>query len=243
MADKTFIPGAQQRLSRSRNSDPGAGSIYSPTPGSEKGTYIPGAMVQSDGPGGAARAGAYAERPGVIPVDSAVRNITLQPRVIAGVLYSISKGLLGEIFPVYLGSNTLGSDTVCEIRLQEGSVSPLHGYLQVTRDEVEGTFTAIFTDKGSINGSEINGADARFETLRLNDGDILGIGLHYRLLFKIFNSTSGRLYEDGDFQDTSVQSLPQMPEEEVPTNFNADLSNDFYAPSDRASDDGRTVLY
>lgn len=244
MQDKTYIPGAKQRPLNSGNTDPAAGSLYNPSPEVVPGIYRQGAKLSQDSPENRIPHSVYDDDLASVPsVEHPLRTIPLQPRVLAGVLYSISKGLLGEIFPVYLGDNTLGKEEGCEIRLQEATVSLRHGYLQITRDDAEGTIHAIFTDRGSTYGSEINGVDARYETLCLNDGDILGIGLHYRLLFKIFDNSTERLYEDEEFQDTSVPPSPLQVEDEIPSNFNKDLSNDFYAPSGKETEDRRTVLY
>ena len=41
--------------------------------------------------------------------------VRLQNRPLIGVLYSISAGIEGELFPVYVGRNTIGSDPSCDI--------------------------------------------------------------------------------------------------------------------------------
>ena len=57
------------------------------------------------------------------------QSITLQRRPLIGVLYSISAGIEGELFPLYAGRNTIGSDPSCDICLRESSVSEQHGIL------------------------------------------------------------------------------------------------------------------
>lgn len=245
MQDKTYIPGMGRGSMRGHDTDPGLGSMYSPSPEAVQGTYIPGQGIH----GNPAHHYPSPSSGMAIPASSRVsapetRSVTVQPRVLAGVLYSISKGLLGEIFPVYLGSNSVGRDVGCDIRLQEETVSLHNGFLQVVRYEDDGPYHITFTDRGSDFGSAVNGADARYETLRVNDGDILQIGRHYRLLLKVFNTSMGRLYEDEEFHDTSAP--PQPPAnvaEEEPLNLNADISNDFYAPSGKGARDKRTVMY
>lgn len=175
------------------------------------------------------------------------RSITFQPRIIAGVLFSISKSLFGEIYPVYMGYNSIGRDRECDIRLQEETVMPAHAYIHVVRDEISGEYSASFSDSGSDNGSAINGSDARYETLSLNDGDIIDIGEHYRFIFRLFNPGILPLFENEDFVDTAEpedfqEERKEKAEENPLNNLNKPLTVDFYAPSAKSDGNDRTVL-
>lgn len=181
----------------------------------------------------------------LISENIAPRNISFQPRILAGVLFSISKYLLGEVFPVYMGQNLIGCSEDSDIRLQEATVSPTHACIHVLRDEEKGTYSATI-DGGSGYDFSVNGLDARYETLSLNDGDILDIGSHYRLLFRLFNSEGQPLFENEDFEDISEpqpETSMQAREEENPLeNLNQPLTIDFYAPSAKSDANDRTII-
>lgn len=172
------------------------------------------------------------------------RSITFQPRIIAGVLFSISKSLFGEIYPVYMGYNSIGRAEESDIRLQEETISYQHGHIRVFRDDVTGEFSASFSDTGSQGGSSVNGSDAQYETVVLNDGDTLDLGDHYRFLFRIFNSCNLPLFENSDFKDVSQPENEK--EKEIPgtqlNNLNSPLDMDFYAPTGKSNGNDRTIL-
>lgn len=167
-----------------------------------------------------------------IPSTAAMgRHVELQERVMTGVLFSISKGLLGEIFPLYLGRNLVGFTPECDIRLNERTVSAVHALIQVYKDFDTNLCEISVTDYGSSYGTLVNGERGDFGSLSLKENDILTIGHHYKFIVKLFNAEQFGLYEDPEFDDTMSHQdeSPQM-------------SNDFYAPS-KGSDSNRTVIY
>lgn len=162
------------------------------------------------------------------------RYIPLEERVIIGVLFSISKGLLGEIFPIYLGRNIIGSSSSCDIRLNERTVSGEHVVLHARCDEYPGECHLSVTDYGSAHGTTVNQKDCRYETLTIRDGDVLTIGRHYRLSVKLFDVTKSGLFEDTDFED--IDSTINVSANDYQS------AQDFYSPSQYGSNDNRTVI-
>lgn len=158
------------------------------------------------------------------------RRVELQERVMTGVLFSISKDLLGEIFPLYLGRNLIGFTQECDIRLSERTVSSVHALIQVSKDFDTNTSEITVTDYGSNHGTMVNGENGTFGSLILKENDILTIGKHYQFIVKLFNPEKAGLYEDPDFEDPYRQH-----------ENSTGMATDFYAPS-RNSDSNRTVI-
>lgn len=162
------------------------------------------------------------------------RHISMQERVIIGVLFSISKGLLGEIFPIYLGRNMMGSSLSCDICLKEKTVSAEHAVLHARCDEYPGESYLSVTDYGSSHGTTVNQQDCRYETLTVSDGDVLTVGKHYRLGVKLFDVAKSGLFEDSNFEDIDLSSNTSTNE------FQS--AQDFYSPSQHTNNDNRTVI-
>lgn len=112
-------------------------------------------------------------------------------RQIVGVLYSISAGIEGELFPVYIGRNIIGSDLSCDICLRETSVSAQHGILLARKqtDENGNEYVkVILSDNDSNYGTIVNGERLNLEKVACTDGDIISIGQNYILVLSLFNA-------------------------------------------------------
>ena len=117
--------------------------------------------------------------------------VRLQNRPLIGVLYSISAGIEGELFPVYVGRNTIGSDLSCDICLRETSVSALHGLLLARKqvnEEGNEYINVILSDNNSSYGTCVNGERLYFEKITCSDGDVITIGQNYILVLSLFNA-------------------------------------------------------
>lgn len=117
--------------------------------------------------------------------------VRLQNRPLVGVLYSISAGIEGELFPVYVGRNTIGSDLSCDICLRETSVSAQHGILLARKQtNIQGNeyINVILSDTNSSYGTSVNGERLNFEKVTCADGDVLNIGQNYVLVLSLFNA-------------------------------------------------------
>lgn len=165
---------------------------------------------------------------------STSRTIPIQERVVIGVLFSISKGLLGEIFPLYLGRNMLGSSDECDVCLKEGTVSAEHAVVFARSDGYPGECYLSVTDYGSTHGTMINHRDCRYETSPLNDGDTLTIGKHYRFVVRLFDVKGSGLHEDSEFEE--MHSGPDL------STLSQQAPMDFYAPTRNNDNDNRTVI-
>lgn len=231
--NKTVIPESEYDIHKPNYSDMSSVSeFYRPTGSTVKSTVISG-MDSETVPPPVPSSGK--QNSDVILNDSHARRIPLQERVIIGVLFSISKGLLGEIFPIYLGRNMIGASADCDICLKERTVSSEHAILFARSDGYPGGCVLSLTDYGSTHGTMVNQTDGRYDTLTVNDGDVLTIGKHYRLSIKLFNVAASGLFEDDEFEsmDSSQASA---------STYNQSISN-FYSPSqNRANDDNRTVI-
>lgn len=166
------------------------------------------------------------------------RVLVMQERVLVGVLYSISRGIIGEIFPLYLGRNIIGMSEKCDVRLQETTVSPEHAILHVKKHESEGVvhYEATVTDFNSMYGTAVNGVDGRYDSLDVNDGDVMSVGAHYKFLVRFFDKMNAPMEEDADFTDSAPQAVGIMP-----TDYSG---SSFYTPSQsKEQDPSRTVIY
>ncbi len=117
--------------------------------------------------------------------------VRLQNRPLIGVLYSISAGIEGELFPVYVGRNTIGSDLSCDICLRETSVSAQHGILlarKQTNMQGDEFINVILSDTNSSYGTCVNGERLNFEKVNCTDGDVISIGQNYVLVLSLFNA-------------------------------------------------------
>ena len=82
---------------------------------------------------------------------------------------------------------------------------------------------------------------SRYETLPVNENDVLTIGKHYQFLIKIFDVEKARLTEDMGFEELTDNSMVTGYPYEEATNQN--VSNDFYTPTQNKDNSSRTVLY
>lgn len=117
--------------------------------------------------------------------------VRLQNRPLIGVLYSISAGIEGELFPVYVGRNTIGSDLSCDICLRETSVSAQHGILlarKQTNTQGDEYINVILSDTNSSYGTSVNGERLNFEKVACSNGDVISIGQNYVLVLSLFNA-------------------------------------------------------
>ena len=123
--------------------------------------------------------------------DPRVVDIRLQNRPVAGMLYSVSCDGCGEIFPVYVGRNTIGCQPDCDVYLTEQTVSPNHAVLliRVIPDETgRRRVTMSLTDYDSEFGSSVDGEKLGYDRQPLSGGEIIQIGNAYKFYFVAFNA-------------------------------------------------------
>ena len=231
--NKTIIPGVDYNSFDEANAESLYGSMYSRSADDEKRTFVPG--VGSQPPTPPVGVLGHSIQTKTVSSDGISRQISLQDRVVVGVLFSISRGLLGEIFPLYLGRNIIGQSSNSDVMLSERTVSPAHAMLYVKKSD-HGYETEI-TDFNSTYGTRVNEEDARYDILSVKENDIITIGIHYKLIVKFFDIEQKGMTEENDFEDTSDNTHAN-------TQNNSDVSNDFYRPSAKENEDSsRTVIY
>lgn len=236
--NKTIVPGVDyENLGNTELDDSLYGSLYSRSEASDNRTYIPDVSKPLDGLGQKV----MPQRGSSLGQAEENRQVSLQNRVVVGVLFSISRGLLGEIFPLYLGRNVIGQTANCDICLREKSVSSEHAILYIRKDGNTAQLNMTITDYNSTYGTTVNEMDARYETLPINENDVLTIGKHYQFLVKVFDVENARLTEDMGFEELTDNSMGTGYPYEEATNQN--VSNDFYTPTQNKDNSSRTVLY
>ena len=236
--NKTIVPGVDyENLSNTELDDSLYGSLYSRSEESDNRTYIPDVSK----PLGELGQEVMPQREPSLGQTEENRQVSLQNRVVVGVLFSISRGLLGEMFPLYLGRNVIGQTANCDICLREKSVSSEHAILYIRKEGNPAQLNMSITDYNSTYGTTVNEMDARYETLPVNENDVLTIGKHYQFLIKIFDVEKARLTEDMGFEELTDNSMVTGYPYEEATNQN--VSNDFYTPTQNKDNSSRTVLY
>lgn len=179
--------------------------------------------------------------------------VRLQDRPIVGVLFSVSRLSTGEVFPVYLGRNTIGSDEGCDIFLKEATVSPNHAVLlvrKIGKDDGGMIMTSYLTDYDSEYGTMIGDTYLEYEKMECQDHDLISVGMGYKFLFCLFDIKLHQMFTDNEFKylEKDVQTKDvqkeQQEQKEKPSHYSGIISGeeeiDFYSPSKRSEEDHST---
>lgn len=132
------------------------------------------------------------------PIPNAVSN----QKPIVGFLYSISKSMAGEYWPLHIGSNTIGRSADCDVCLGEATVSEQHAVLVVRQMKNPEKIIASICDARSTCGTMINGESLGFDQRECYNGDIITIGEHYDLFFILIDAKQIGLNVCKDFLGT-----------------------------------------
>lgn len=97
-------------------------------------------------------------------------------RRLVGLLVSYSANPTGEVYKIYEGRTTIGRDLTCDIPFPNDShMSAKHLLIQYV--EAKGAFRAQEYDKGSANGSYVNGqVYVLGDVIDLKNNDVIVIG-------------------------------------------------------------------
>ncbi len=231
--DKTVVPGVDYSNYETGDADSPYGSLYSRSVDDGQRTFVPGVNKQpmpNLTNGAVVSNNSQLKNPQVN-----TRKILLQERVVVGVLFSISRGLLGEIYPLYLGKNIIGRSENCDIMLNEKNVSNEHAILYVKKNRSD--YEATITDLNSTYGTQVNEVDARYDMVHIKEDDVIIIGNHYKLIVKLFEVERLGLTEEEDFEDFTSFANPSDMENTV------SADTDFYKPTSKEDDSSRTVIY
>lgn len=184
MNHETLIPGMASGAQPSSSN-----SLYSrsaePVSG---GTMVPG--MQSQGQSA--------------PQQSAARPAT----PVVGFLYSISNGGVTEFWTLHLGTNTIGRAADCDIQLLEASVSDHHAALSIKQMKSTGKVIASVRDTGSKNGMFVNDEELDYDMHPCQNGDVLTIGLAYKLLLVLVNPVEQGLFPADNFVAVGGNAAP-----------------------------------
>lgn len=169
--NKTRFPGMEQ----AKDSTPSRNSIYS------REGYNPQGEGQPQG-------GKKTRFPGM---EDGLERPQQQPvygKPIRGFLYSISRNMVGEFWPLRIGKNTIGSSPKCDICLSEATVSETHASITIRVLENQEKTIASLKDTDSTNGTKINGEDVDFDANKLQNGDIIRFGTNYECLLLLIDT-------------------------------------------------------
>ncbi len=211
--NKTIIPGArinkevagQQQSPMTRKVQPSQGdplaNAYRQSAGTQgrQHTVVAGMNPAGADPTGATRG---------VQSQPAETKIVIQDRPIVGVLFSLSRTSLGEIFPLYMGRNVIGRDSECDVCLQEETVSGRHAVI-VVRNIPQPTPRLIVSikDTDSSCGTFINDESTDFDVHLVENNDRLRFGAAYELMFFKFDTNTMGLSASPYFKGTQPQAV------------------------------------
>jgi len=182
----TKVPGAQSESDKTHVNQPGKGTMPGgqyQQPGtstqSDRGTTIPG-MDGDTIPGGPRQ-----EQP--------------QGKPIVGFLISVSRTEEGEYWVLRQGQNTIGSGSNCNVVLSESLVSGVHAVLAVHRNPGDNNRISIgLMDRGSSNGTFVNGNYIGFNPCQCKNLDKIKIG-NYEMLLMLFDAVDYEMKKADNF--------------------------------------------
>ncbi len=186
MANKTVIQGLEPTDGPRKGGSPSfyTRNMDAPT-GGAKGTVVPGMMGNGNG-----------QRPNVnVQPDSSnphqpTAQTVMSGKPVVGFLYSVSRTMAGEFWPLHVGKNVIGKSTQCDVVLPEGTVSGEHAVLVVRKMKNPEKVLASIEDRQSTNGTLLNGESLFLEVKECKSGDIITIGDNYELYLILLDPVS-----------------------------------------------------
>lgn len=137
-------------------------------------------------------------------------ELKLQSRTIVGALFSISRFSTGELFPIYIGRNTIGSSEDSDICLLEETISPNHAVLLVRAvDDNNGNriLRSYLTDYDSDYGTMVGDVSLEYDKIECHDHDIITVGCNYKFLLCMFDADKYGLQLNRDFKPILRQQV------------------------------------
>lgn len=150
------------------------------------------------------------------PTDEIPTPVTAAPspgrktegKPIVGFLYSVSRTMAGEYWPLHIGSNTIGNNPNCDIILGEGTVSGSHATLQIRRAKNTGHISAWISDTSSTNGTMVNDTCLGSTPVDCKNGDIITVGDNYQFYFVLIDVSLLGLNVIDSFIPVSTEEAP-----------------------------------
>ncbi|WP_195458463.1 FHA domain-containing protein [Alistipes sp. D31t1_170403_E11] len=149
--------------------------------GGYSGTHFPGMNTNAAMPGVSGMPATEAHKP------------------IMGFLFSVSRTMCGEYWPLYMGLNTIGRATSCSVRLSEATISDNHAEIVIRQMKNPDSVLVSIQDARSTCGTLLNGSSLGFDAQECHNGDIITIGEHYELYFVLIDAKSLGLEPRADF--------------------------------------------
>lgn len=137
--------------------------------------------------------------PSVMPNVSG-QSVSAPKGQIFGFLFSVSKTMAGEFWPLMLGANTLGRGSGNSIVLAESTVSETHASIHVISRAKK--LIVYIKDDQSKTGTLLNGELLRGEA-DLKSGDVITVGEQYELYVVLINAYDLGLSEKPDFSEAN----------------------------------------
>lgn len=181
---RTTVPGAQNendetRMNQRADRTNFGNSTYQQTSTETNGTRIPG---MDD-----------------LPHQTGNHQDKTTGKPIVGFLISVSRTEEGEFWVLRQGQNTIGSGSNCNIILPESSVSGVHAVLAVHRNPGDNNKLSVgMMDKGSSNGTFVNGNYIGFNPCQCKNLDRIKIG-GYELLLMLFDAVDYDMKKSENF--------------------------------------------
>lgn len=160
------------------------------------------------------------------PASDPKKNAKPGEKPLIGFVYSVSKTMLGEFWPLRAGSNVIGRSDSSDICLLESTVSDKHANLVVRQMHNEDGTTSILAfvqDLGSTCGTMVNGVSLGFEPKECKNGDIITVGESYELYFILVNTLELNLKPKDNFIPVE-EDYPDMGSPARPV-FGTQISN------------------
>lgn len=123
---------------------------------------------------------------------------------IFGFLFSVSKTMAGEYWPLFLGANTIGRGNGNTIQLNEMTISDTHAAIHVISRANK--LIVYIKDDASKTGTLLNGELLRGEA-DLKSGDIITVGEHYELYVVLINAYDLGLSVNPSFTPASAPQI------------------------------------
>lgn len=131
---------------------------------------------------------------------------------LCGFLFSVSRGVMGEYWPLCMGDNTIGQSEKCSVRLVQQSVADESATLTATRENGKLVMRILGREGLKVNGFCTKGI------VTCHDRDIISVGEAYQLLLLMADTQRYGLEPAGNFEaDTALtiimDSNPQEQED------------------------------
>lgn len=125
---------------------------------------------------------------------------------IVGFLYSVSRTVVGEFWPLYLGQNIIGRGMGAGISLAEQTVSDNHCKIIAQEQKNPDRLFVYIQEGGSTCGTLVNGSSLDFNPREIKNGDIITVGEHYELLVLLVDAKQLELKQNEDFLAVQIQN-------------------------------------